>query len=184
MKETGHNSFRTSIQWSRLIPDPTTGKVNQTAVDFYNQVIDDLLEHGIEPFMNLYHFDMPMVLQEKGGWESREVVDLYVDFAKTCFELFGDRVKKWFTHNEPIVPVEGGYLYGWHYPDKVNLKEGIQVLYHEALASAKAIAVYHSMNLSGEIGIILNLTPTYPRDEHNEADVNAAKFVDGFFNRS
>lgn len=71
-----------------------------------------------------------------------------------------------------------------HYPDKVNLKEGIQVLYHEALASAKAIAVYHSMNLSGEIGIILNLTPTYPRDEHNEADVNAAKFVDGFFNRS
>lgn len=87
-------------------------KVNQTAVDFYNQVIDDLLEHGIEPFMNLYHFDMPMVLQEKGGWESREVVDLYVDFAKTCFELFGDRVKKWFTHNEPIVPVEGGYLYG------------------------------------------------------------------------
>lgn len=93
MKETGHNSFRTSIQWSRLIPDPTTGKVNQTAVDFYNQVIDDLLEHGIEPFMNLYHFDMPMVLQEKGGWESREVVDLYVDFAKTCFELFGDRVK-------------------------------------------------------------------------------------------
>ena len=65
MKETGHNSFRTSIQWSRLIPDPTTGKVNQTAVDFYNQVIDDLLEHGIEPFMNLYHFDMPMVLQEK-----------------------------------------------------------------------------------------------------------------------
>ncbi|MGY6462550.1 family 1 glycosylhydrolase, partial [Corynebacterium sp. UMB8791] len=95
MKETGHNSFRTSIQWSRLIPDPTTGKVNQTAVDFYNQVIDDLLEHGIEPFMNLYHFDMPMVLQEKGGWESREVVDLYVDFAKTCFELFGDRVKKW-----------------------------------------------------------------------------------------
>ncbi|NSM82240.1 glycoside hydrolase family 1 protein [Enterococcus faecalis] len=184
MKETGHNSFRTSIQWSRLIPDPTTGKVNQTAVDFYNQVIDDLLEHGIEPFMNLYHFDMPMVLQEKGGWESREVVDLYVDFAKTCFELFGDRVKKWFTHNEPIVPVEGGYLYGWHYPDKVNLKEGIQVLYHEALASAKAIAVYHSMNLSGEIGIILNLTPTYPRDEHNKADVNAAKFVDGFFNRS
>ncbi len=66
----------------------------------------------------------------------------------------------------------------------MNLKEGIQVLYHEALASAKAIAVYHSMNLSGEIGIILNLTPTYPRDEHNEADVNAAKFVDGFFNRS
>lgn len=184
MVETGHNSFRTSIQWSRLIPDPTTGEVNEAAVKFYNHLIDDLLANDIEPFINLYHFDMPMVLQEKGGWESLEVVELYVAYAKICFELFGDRVKKWFTHNEPIVPVEGGYLYGWHYPDKVDLKAGIQVLYHEALASAKAIAAYHAMDLDGEIGIVLNLTPTYPRDEQNDADVAAARFVDGFFNRS
>lgn len=184
MKATGHNSFRTSIQWSRLMANPLTGEVNQTAVAFYNQVIDELIAHHIEPFINLYHFDMPLVLQAKGGWENRDVVELYVQFAKTCFELFGDRVKKWFTHNEPIVPVEGGYLYGWHYPDKVNLKAGIQVLYHEVLSSAKAIAVYHSMGLAGEIGIILNLTPTYPRDAQNEADVKAAAFVDGFFNRS
>jgi len=185
MKETGHNSFRTSIQWSRLIPDPETGVVNPKAVEFYNHVIDGLLENGIEPFFNLYHFDMPMTMQEKGGWLNREVVDQYVFYAKTCFELFGDRVKKWFTHNEPIVPVEGGYLYGWHYPDEVNLKHGVQVAYHEALASAKAIEVYHSMNfLDGEIGIVLNLTPTYPRDEQNKADVEAARLVDGLFNRS
>lgn len=184
MKATGHNSFRTSIQWSRLIPDPKTGVVNQKAVDFYNDVINSLLEHDIEPFMNLYHFDMPMILQEQGGWLSRDVVDQYVYYAKTCFELFGDRIKKWFTHNEPIVPVEGGYLYGWHYPDEVNLKHGVQVAYHEALASAKAIEVYHNMNLSGEIGIVLNLTPSYPRDPQNEEDVKAARLVDGLFNRS
>ncbi|AIM24789.1 6-phospho-beta-glucosidase GmuD [Melissococcus plutonius] len=184
MKKTGHTSFRTSIQWSRLIPDNQTRKVNPRAVDFYNHVIDGLIANDIEPFLNLYHFDMPMELQKKGGWLNREVVDAYVHYAKTCFELFGDRVNKWFTHNEPIVPVEGGYLYGWHYPDERNLKHGIQVAYHEILSSAKAIEVYHNMKLPGEIGIILNLTPTYPRNPKDQEDVKAAKLVDGLFNRS
>lgn len=184
MKQTGHNSYRTSIQWSRLIPNPFTGEVNPEAVTFYNHLIDDLIAAGIEPFINLYHFDMPMVLQENGGWLNREVVDLYTDYAETCFKLFGDRVKKWFTQNEPIVPVEGGYLYGWHLPDERNLKHGVQVAYHEALASAKAVEKYHALNLGGTIGIILNLMPTYPKDDTNPADVKAAKFVDGFFNRS
>lgn len=183
MKQTGHNSFRTSIQWSRLIPDGV-GEVNQEAVDFYNNVIDELLANDIEPFMNLFHFDMPMKMQEKGGWENREVVDAYTNFAKTCFELFGDRVKKWFTHNEPIVPVEGGYLYQFHYPNIVDMKKAVQVAYHEVLASAKAIKEYHESGQDGEIGIILNLTPSYPRDEENEEDVKAAKIADAFFNRS
>ena len=183
MKETGHNSFRTSIQWSRLIPEGI-GEINQEAVDFYNDVIDELLENDIEPFINLFHFDMPMKLQEIGGWENRDTVDAYVEFAKICFELFGDRVKKWFTHNEPIVPVEGGYLYQFHYPNIVNMKKAVQVGYHEALASAKAIKEYHELNQGGEIGIILNLTPSYPRDENNAEDVEAAKLADAFFNRS
>lgn len=183
MKKTGHNSFRTSIQWSRLIPNGV-GEVNQEAVDFYNNVIDELIAHDIEPFINLFHFDMPMVLQEKGGWENRQTVEAYVEFAKTCFELFGDRVKKWFTHNEPIVPVEGGYLYQFHYPNLIDMKKAVQVGYHEALASAMAIKEYHEMKQDGEIGIILNLTPSYPRDENNEEDVKAAKIADAFFNRS
>ncbi|WP_027108122.1 glycoside hydrolase family 1 protein [Lacticigenium naphthae] len=183
MKETGHNSFRTSIQWSRLIPNGV-GEVNQEAVAFYNEYINELIENGIEPFINLYHFDMPMALQEKGGWNNRETVDAYEIYAKTCFELFGDRVNKWFTHNEPIVPVEGGYLYQFHYPEEVNMKKAVQVAYHEALASAKAIAAYKRMNLDGEIGIIVNLTPSYPRDENNPEDVKAAEIADAFFNRS
>jgi len=183
MKETGHTTFRTSIQWSRLFPQGK-GEVNQKAVDFYNAYIDELIANGIEPFMNLYHFDMPMALQEKGGWLNRETVDAYVAFAQTCFTLFGDRVKKWFTHNEPIVPVEGGYLYQFHYPNEINMKHAVQVGFHETLASAKAIKVYHEMNLDGEIGIILNLTPSYPRDENNPEDVKAAQIADAFFNRS
>lgn len=183
MKETGHTTFRTSIQWSRLFPQGK-GEVNQKAVDFYNAYIDELIANGIEPFMNLYHFDMPMALQEKGGWLNRETVDAYVTFAQTCFTLFGDRVKKWFTHNEPIVPVEGGYLYQFHYPNEINMKHAVQVGFHETLASAKAIKVYHEMNLDGEIGIILNLTPSYPRDENDPEDVKAAQIADAFFNRS
>lgn len=182
MKQTGHNTFRTSIQWSRLIPDGT-GAVNAQAVEFYNQVIDELLATGIEPFMNLYHFDMPAKLQEEGGWLNRETVDAYVKFAETCFDLFGDRVKKWFTHNEPIVPVEAGYLYQFHYPLHVSFKEAVQVGFHENLASAMAIEKYHA-TYDGQIGIILNLTPSYPRDEKNPADVLASEYADAFFNRS
>lgn len=182
MKATGHNSFRTSIQWSRLIPDGT-GEVNPEAVAFYNAYIDEQIKNGIEPFMNLYHFDMPMSLQEKGGWLNRETVEAYVHYAKICFELFGDRVKYWFTHNEPIVPVEGGYLYDFHYPNEKNLKHAIQVGFNEALASALAIQAYHE-DQDGQIGIILNLTPSYPRDENNPEDVKAAKIADAFFNRS
>ena len=183
MKQTGHNSFRTSIQWSRLIPGGT-GAVNPEAVNFYNAYIDELLANGIEPFINLYHFDMPIELQNAGGWLNRATVDAYVAYAKTCFELFGDRVKKWFTFNEPIVPVEAGYLYQFHYPNHVSFKEAVQVGFHENLASALAVKTYHELNQGGVIGIILNLTPSYPRDATNEADVKAARYADAFFNRS
>lgn len=183
LKETGHNSFRTSIQWSRLIPDGI-GRVNQKAVDFYNNVIDELIENGIEPFMNLYHFDMPATMQEMGGWENRAVVEAYAEYAKVCFELFGDRVKNWITFNEPIVPVEAGYLYNWHYPNVMDGKRGIQVAFNTMLASAKAIEVYKSLNLDGQIGVVLNLTPSYPRSIENPDDVKAAHIADLFFNNS
>nr|WP_189372407.1 glycoside hydrolase family 1 protein [Enterococcus sp. OL5] len=183
MVETGHNSFRTSIQWSRLIPDGT-GEVNPKAVSFYNDYFDELINNGIEPFVNLYHFDMPMALQEKGGWLQRETVEAYARYAKTCFDLFGDKVKKWFTHNEPIVPVEAGYLYQLHYPEESNMKYAVQVGFNEALASALAIKAYHENEQNGQIGIILNLTPSYPRDSNNPEDVRAAEIADAFFNRS
>ena len=183
MKATGHNSYRHSIQWSRLIPDGV-GEVNQTAVDYYNKLIDEMLANGIEPFMNLYHFDMPWPLQEQGGWENYDVVTAFARYAEVCFELFGDRVKKWFTMNEPIVPVEAGYLGEFHYPQVVDMKRAALVGYHEALASAKAIAAYRKLDLPGEIGIILNLTPSYPRDAKNPADVKASQIADAFFNRS
>ncbi|PSC77215.1 6-phospho-beta-glucosidase, partial [Mammaliicoccus sciuri] len=171
-----------SISWTRLI-NQSSNKINEDAVQFYNKVIDSLIENNIEPFVNLYHFDMPYEKQKEGGFESLEVVEGYVDYSRKCFELFADRVKYWFTFNEPIVPVEGGYLYNFHYPNIVDAKRGFQVAYNTILANAKVIKEYKESGYDGKIGIILNLTPSYPRSK-NEADVKAAEIADLFFNRS
>ncbi|XOQ14398.1 MAG: Beta-glucosidase [Shouchella clausii] len=183
MKKLGHTSFRFSISWSRLIPSGN-GAVNEKAVQFYDQVINELLAAGITPFVNLFHFDMPMAMQKIGGFENREVAYAFARYAERCFTHFGDRVKTWFTHNEPIVPVEGGYLYEFHYPKVVDFKRAVQVGYHTMLSSALAIERYRRLGQEGKIGIILNLTPSYPRSEEVERDVEAAKLADAFFNRS
>src|SRR5699024_3647408 len=140
--------------------------------------------NDIEPFVNLFHFDMPLELQNEGGWESREVVDAYTIYAQEALRLFGDRVSKWFTFNEPIVPVEGGYLYDFHYPNVVDAGRAAQVAYNTMIAHAKAVEAFRSFEIkNGKIGIILNLTPSYPRSE-NPVDLRASLIADLFFNRS
>ncbi len=182
MKDIHLNSFRTSISWSRLIPEGT-GKINEKAVEFYNNVINELIEQGIEPFINLYHFDMPMVLQKKGGFENREVVEAYTEYAKKCFELFGDRVKYWFTFNEPMIPAEAGYLHDRHYPYVADFKRAAKVLHNIIIAHCKAVEIYRDMALQGKIGIIMDVIPVYPRSE-NPADLKAAEAADLFYTRS
>ncbi|SCI76382.1 6-phospho-beta-glucosidase gmuD [uncultured Clostridium sp.] len=183
MKEIGLTSFRTSIQWTRLIKNFDTCEVDPVAVGFYNNYINEIIEAGIEPYINLFHFDMPIELQNRGGWESKEVVDLYVKYATKCFELFGDRVKKWCTFNEPIVPAEGGYLYKFMYPNISDFKRAIQVGYNTIVAHAKAVEAFRKLNTGGEITIVLNLTPSYPRSE-DKKDLEASRIADGIFNRS
>ena len=187
IKEIGLNSFRTSIQWTRLIKDFETAEVDEDGVRFYNDMIDECLKNGLTPIMNLHHFDLPVELYKKyGGWESKHVVDLFVKFAEKAFELFGDRIKYWTTFNEPIVVVEGQYLYKFHYPCLVDGKKAAQVMFNINLASAKAIEAYRKGGYNkdgGKIGIVLNLTPSYPRSESKE-DLAAAKFADDFFNNS
>ncbi|MCR0207160.1 glycoside hydrolase family 1 protein [[Clostridium] innocuum] len=180
LKETGHNSCRISISWSRMFPNGDT-VVNPIAVDHYHKVIDAFHAEGIEVMINLFHFDMPLALQEQGGWESDHVVDAYVHYARTCFKLYGNKVKRWFTFNEPIVHVECGYLNGFHYPCRHDMKAAVQVAYHTALASAKAVQAFHEC-CDGKIGIILNLTPNYPRSESKE-DQRASRIAELFSSR-
>ena len=150
MKQVGLNSVRTSIQWSRLIKDFATGELDEDAVRFYNQVIDEFLAAGIRPVMN--------------------------------------QVKDWMTFNEPMVIPEGGYLYKFHYPLKVDGKAAIQIVYNLNLASAKAIKAYHEYCQAegiedGRIGIVINLTPAYPRSDSPE-DKAAARFAELFKNNA
>ncbi|EPH98338.1 putative 6-phospho-beta-glucosidase [Enterococcus faecalis 13-SD-W-01] len=182
MSDLSFNSLRTSISWARLIPDGV-GKINPEAVDFYNNVIDTMIEKGVEPFINLYHFDLPMALQEKGGFENREVIEAYKRYAKICFELFGDRVKYWFTFNEPMIPAEAGYLHDRHYPYVVDFKRAASVLHHIILAHCEAVQTYREMDLKGKIGIILDVIPVYPRSQ-NPADLYAAEMADLFYTKS
>ncbi len=184
-KDLGFNSLRTSIQWTRLIDDLEEGSLNPEGVAYYNRVIDALLAAGIRPIINLHHFDLPIELYERyGGWESKHVVDLFVKFARRAFECFGDRVTDWMTFNEPMVVVEGQYLYGFHYPMLVDGKKAVQVAYNLQLASAKATQAYRQINRNpaGRVTIALNLTPAYPASQ-SEEDLAAAHFANLFVNR-
>ena len=187
MKDIGLNTVRTSIQWTRLIRNFETGETDADGVRFYNAVIDEFLRQGITPIINLHHFDLPVELYDRyGGWESKKVVELFVLFAKKCFTLFGDRVKNWITFNEPMVIVEGEYLYQFHYPNIVDGKKAVQALFNINLASARAIEAFHASACAaddGRIGIVLNLTPAYPRSTQ-PTDKAAAAFAEDFKNRS
>ena len=177
--ETGHTAFRTSIQWSRIFPEGC-GEANPAGVAFYRQVFERIKEKGIHLMVNLYHFDLPFALQEQGdGWENKETVYAYRDYARFCFETYGDLVDQWITFNEPIVPVEFGYFYDAHYPHKVDAAAAVKVAYHTQLASSLAVQVCHEVAPNYRIGVVLNLTPAYPRSQH-PADAKAARIAELF----
>lgn len=183
MKEAGLNSYRTSIQWSRIFSD-CDGTVNESGVKFYHDVIDELLRQDIEPIICLHHFDMPMYWMEKGGFENRDTAAAFAVFAAKCFELFGDKVTRWITFNEPIVIAEGSYIYKRHYPAVCDCKKAAAVGYHIQLASSMAVRAFRESKKEGSIGIVLNLTPTYCKEPDNLEDQKSARIVDLLFNRS
>ncbi len=181
MKKINMNSLRTSISWARLLPDGE--RINDEAVSFYREVFKSLIANNIKPIVNLYHFDMPLRLHLQGGWENKEVVYEFAYYAKTAFELFGDLVSDWVTFNEPMVPIEMGYLNDKHLPAIYDLKRAVKAAFHTMLAHSHAVKQFKEVIKEGRIGLILNLTPTYPKSSEPE-DVQAANWADLFFNRS
>ncbi|WP_070000626.1 GH1 family beta-glucosidase [Cellulosilyticum sp. I15G10I2] len=182
MKTIGIKSYRFSIAWARVLPQGK-GDINQKGVDFYNRLIDGLIENGIEPIITLYHWDLPQALQDAyGGWANLQVVDDFVEYASLMFKLFGDRVKKWITHNEPWVVAYAGHYVGRHAPGKKDIRTAIQVTHHLILSHAKTVEAYRHMGQDGQIGITLNLYPIKAASCSQE-DQQAALFVDGYHNR-
>ncbi|MFV0381039.1 MAG: glycoside hydrolase family 1 protein [Breznakia sp.] len=176
LSDLNMNSFRFSISWARFIPDGK-GEVNQAAVSFYQNLIDELKKHDIEPIICLWHFDLPLCMQEIGGWLSRKVVEYFTSYCEHVFSYFAKQVKYFVVLNEVGVLPQGGYLYDFQPPNRIDFKESIQAGYHLLLAQAKVIACYRKHHYNGEIGTVLNPNPVYPRSDHPE-DVKAAKFVD------
>ncbi|ORX35418.1 beta-glucosidase 1A [Kockovaella imperatae] len=173
MKSLGANSYRFSISWPRLIPrggrdDP----VNEKGIKFYNDLIDELLAQGLTPFATIYHWDLPLALQEKyDGWNSPEVVKDYVRYAKLCFDSFGDRVKNWLTFNEPYVTSILGHGYGEFAPAHKSNTEPWITAHHQILAHAYTVDLYRKQykpKYHGQIGITLNGDWSEPWDETPE----------------
>ncbi|XP_053560070.1 cytosolic beta-glucosidase [Bombina bombina] len=177
IKQLGLTHYRFSLSWSRLLPDGTTGFINQKGIDYYNKMIDSLLENNVIPVVTLYHFDMPQAIEDQGGWKSYETVEIFEQYSQFCFETFGDRVKLWITINEPCMVAKHGYEDGLFAPGVKEPGVGVYVSAHNMLkAHARA---WHNYNIlfrnkqKGLVSIALNsdwAEPFYQdSDTHKEA---------------
>lgn len=186
-KSLGLDSFRTSIQWSRLLDRDE--KLNEEGAAFYHRVCACAKEYQIELFMNLYHFDMPTYLFRRGGWESREVVEAYARYAKAAFREFGKEIKYWFTFNEPIVEPDQRYRDGLWYPFIKDARRGMNVQYHLSLAHSLAVWEFRRAKEEGyllpdaRIGLINCFAPPYTRENPSPEDLEAVRMEDGLKNR-
>jgi beta-glucosidase len=180
MRELGLGAYRFSLSWSRILPDGV-GTVNPRGVGFYSGLIDLLLAAGIQPFITLFHWDLPAVLDDKGGWLNPASVEWFAEYARVAFEAFGDRVSLWATINEPLSVAQAGYLRGVHAPGHRSAAEAARVAHRLLCAHGAAVQVARAAG-PYRIGIVLNLEPQDPASD-DPADVAAAQRMDTYTNR-
>jgi beta-glucosidase len=180
MRELGLQGYRFSIAWPRILPEGI-GAINQSGLDFYDRLVDGLLEAGITPFATLYHWDLPQALQDEDGWANRAIVGAFEKYADIVSRRLGDRVKHWITHNEPWCTAFLGNYMGIHAP---GMREGpaLAVAHHLLLSHGTAVPVLRANSPGAHVGITLNFSPAYPASDSPD-DQAAALRYDGFFNR-
>ncbi|HWA76781.1 MAG TPA: GH1 family beta-glucosidase [Polyangiaceae bacterium] len=174
----GVDAYRFSIAWPRVLPNGR-GSVNARGLDFYERLVDALLERGIEPCATLYHWDLPDALP--GGWLARDTVHAFAEFAAAAAERLGDRVAMWFTHNEPWCQAFLGYQTGLFAPGHRDLGEALTCAHHLLVSHGLATQALRA-HVKRPVGIAINLIPAYPATE-SEADARATARYDGYFNR-
>ena len=175
MKELGLKGYRFSIDWSRVLPEGT-GKVNEKGIDFYNALIDELLEQGIEPYITLYHWELPYEIYKRGGWMNPEIVEWFGQYARLVAERFSDRVKYFFTVNEPQCFVGLGFLQGCHAPGvKAPLRDTFEMAHNALKAHGRAVQMLRAY---GKQNVQIGYAPTsgmcYPEKE-TPKDIEAAR---------
>jgi len=182
MASYGLNAYRFSIAWPRIQPDGR-GAANQKGIDFYSRLVDRLLEKGITPAATLYHWDLPQALQDDGqGWQNRDIVERFAEYAEIVYRALGDRVGWWLTHNEPWCAAAIGHRMGRHAPGLRDERAELRVAHHLLLSHGRAVEAYRATGLAAPIGITLNLSPTYPSTD-TDADRRASELSDAYTNR-
>lgn len=182
MKAAGFDSYRFSIAWPRILPTGT-GAVETRGLDFYDRLVDGLLEAGITPMACLYHWDLPQPLEDAGGWQGREIVGPFADYARIVTARLADRVKTWMMLNEPNVVAIFGYGVGEHAPGHKLGEQGIlRALHHQNLAQGAALRAIAAEHSGLTLGTVLNLQPSVPDSDRPE-DVAAAARWDAVWNR-
>ena len=167
MSELGVNAYRFSIAWSRLLPEGT-GRVNQAGVDFYRRLCKELAGAGITPVATLYHWDLPQVLQDRGGWLNPESVDWFTEYATVAKDALGDMVNTWATLNEPWCVAFLGHSSGEHAPGITDTPGSLVVAHHLMLAHHSAIGAMRETAPRDDdrLGIVLNLIPAWPQNRN------------------
>ncbi|HVN53015.1 MAG TPA: family 1 glycosylhydrolase, partial [Anaerolineaceae bacterium] len=173
MSSLGLQSYRFSISWPRVLPEGR-GPVNPKGMDFYERLIDRLLEAGIRPLVTLNHWDLPQALQDQGGWPNRDTAGWFCDYAGLMFRSLGDRVTMWATHNEPWVSAFVGYGSGRHAPGLADASLAYQSVHHLLLSHGQAVQAYRQGGYRGQIGIVLSLSHNIPASDA-EADLAACR---------
>jgi beta-glucosidase len=181
IKQLNIPNFRFSISWTRVLPDGT-GEVNQAGIAYYNRVIDYCLEQGIEPWLTIYHWDLPQALELKGGWTNREVIDWFARFVTICAKSFGNRVKHWMVMNEPAVFTGAGYFLGIHAPGRTGLKNFLPAIHHTVLSMVAGAKTLRNLLPGAQIGTTFSCSHIEPYTDKLK-DINAAKRVDALINR-
>lgn len=173
--------FRFSIAWSRIFPSGV-GRINRAGVNFYHKLIDGCLKRGIEPWVTLYHWDLPQTLQDKGGWVNRDVINWFSEYISFCMEEFGGKVKHWMILNEPTAFTALGYFMGIHAPGKKGLHNFLPAMHHAALAQAEGGRLIKSINPNVKVGTTFSFSHVESYSL-KERDRKAAKRVDALLNR-
>ena len=181
MRELGLRGFRFSVAWPRILPEGR-GRVNEAGLDFYDRLVDALLEAGIEPWLTLYHWDLPQPLEDAGGWPERDTVGAFAEYAGVVARRLGDRVSHWITHNEPWCAAWLGYGSGVHAPGRSSRRDALAAAHNLLLSHGRAVDVLRAEAPEAEVGITLNLYRVDAATD-DEADSAAARHVDGFQNR-
>ena len=181
LQSLGIRHFRFSLAWSRIMPHGT-GQVNRQGIDFYNRLIDACLQRGIEPWVTLYHWDLPHALERKGGWTNRDVVGWFSDYAETCLKHFSDRVTNWMVMNEPMVFTGAGYFLGIHAPGRRWLKNFIPAMHHAALCQAEGGRMVRLHAPQARVGTTFSCSYVTPFSE-SPRDRAAAHRADALLNR-